>query len=69
MKLRLKSKMFGRLQKIWLQSRIDAYSRALHCIDCQRQNDLRAERMIHSEMARTLSRLRRYEKAALEFEH
>lgn len=58
-------KMVARVRKIWLRSRVDAYARALHSIESQRQNDFYAERILHSGLARTLSRLRRYEKTEL----
>lgn len=56
MKLSLKP-FKTRLYKAWLRSRLDNYSRSLHAIAAQRENDFHAERMLHRAMSATKAKL------------
>ena len=44
-----------RLYKAWLRSRLDNYTRSLHAIAAQRENDFHAERMLHRAVSSTRS--------------
>ena len=46
-----------RLYRAWLRSRIDTYTRSLHAIAVQRENDFHAERMLHRAISTTRSKL------------
>ena len=46
-----------RLYKAWLRSRLDNYTRSLHAIAAQRENDFHAERILHREVSATRSKL------------
>lgn len=43
--------------RTWLHSRIDNYTRSLHAIEAQRENDFQAERMLHRAISTTRSKL------------
>jgi hypothetical protein len=43
--------------RAWLRYRIDSYTRCLHTIAAQRENDFHAERMLHRAISATRSRL------------
>jgi len=47
----------GQLYKAWLRSRLDNYTRSLHAIAAQRENDFHAERMLHRAVSSTRSKL------------
>jgi hypothetical protein len=51
----------GRVQRtwlrFWLRYRLDAYTRSLHTIAAQRENDFHAERLLHRAISATRSRL------------
>ena len=46
-----------RLYKAWLRSRLDNYTRCLHAIAAQRENDFHAERMLHRAVSKTKAKL------------
>lgn len=46
-----------RLYKAWLRSRLDNYTRSLHAIAAQRENDFHAERMLHRAVSTTKAKL------------
>ncbi|MDB5745454.1 MAG: hypothetical protein JWP72_302 [Massilia sp.] len=46
-----------RLHKAWLRSRLDNYTRCLHAIAAQRENDFHAERILHRAVSATRSKL------------
>lgn len=46
-----------RLYKAWLRSRLDNYTRSLHAIAAQRENDFQAERLLHRAVSETRSKL------------
>lgn len=41
----------------WLRSRIETYTRGLHAIAAQRENDFHAERLLHRAISTTRSKL------------
>jgi hypothetical protein len=43
--------------RAWLRSRIDTYTRSLHAIAVQRENDFHAERILHHAISATRSKL------------
>jgi hypothetical protein len=43
--------------RAWLRSRIDTYTRSLHAIAVQRENDFHAERILHRAISTTRSKL------------
>ncbi|MFL6634108.1 MAG: hypothetical protein ACJ8HJ_17515 [Massilia sp.] len=43
--------------RFWLRSRIDTYTRSLHAIAIQRENDFHAERILHRVMSEMRSKL------------
>lgn len=43
--------------RYWLNYRLDGYTRSLHTIAAQRENDFQAERLLHREISATRSRL------------
>jgi len=43
--------------RFWLRYRLDAYTRSLHTIAAQRENDFHAERLLHRAISATRSRL------------
>jgi hypothetical protein len=43
--------------RAWLRSRIDSYTRSLHAIAVQRENDFHAERILHRAISTTRSKL------------
>jgi hypothetical protein len=45
------------IYRAWLRSRIDNYTRSLHIIAAQRENDFYAERMLHRAISATRSKL------------
>ena len=45
------------LYKAWLRSRLDNYTRSLHAIAAQRENDFHAERILHRAVSETRSKL------------
>ena len=54
---RLLKPITARLYKAWLRARLDTYSRHLHAIAAQRENDFHAERMLHRAVSTTRSKL------------
>jgi hypothetical protein len=46
-----------RLYRAWLRSRLDNYTRSLHAIAAQRENDFQAERVLHRAVSATRSKL------------
>jgi len=46
-----------RLYRAWLRSRLDNYTRSLHAIAAQRENDFQAERILHRAVSATRSKL------------
>lgn len=56
MKSILKS-LARQVYKAWLRSRLDNYTRSLHAIATQRENDFHAERMLHRAVSSTRSKL------------
>lgn len=60
MKLSVKpitERLYKAWMKIWLRARLDSYSRHLHAIAVQRENDFYAERMLHRAVSATRARL------------
>lgn len=54
---------FGlRIRTLWLRLRIDAYSRQLHSIWAQRENDFEAERMLYRQLCAARTKLRKLTK-------
>jgi hypothetical protein len=47
----------SRLYKAWLRARLDTYTRNLHAIAAQRENDFHAERILHRAVSATRSKL------------
>ena len=45
------------LYKAWLRSRLDNYTRSLHAIAAQRENDFHAERMLHRAVSTIKAKL------------
>jgi hypothetical protein len=45
------------IYRAWLRARIDNYTRSLHIIAAQRENDFYAERMLHRAISATRSKL------------
>lgn len=45
------------LMRAWLRYRLDSYTRCLHAIATQRENDFYAERILHRAISATRSRL------------
>ena len=43
--------------RAWLRSRLDNYTRSLHNIAAQRENDFHAERILHRAISATRSKL------------
>nr|WP_314542167.1 hypothetical protein [uncultured Massilia sp.] len=43
--------------RTWLRSRIETYTRGLHAIAAQRENDFHAERLLHRAISTTRSKL------------
>jgi hypothetical protein len=43
--------------RAWLRSRLDNYTRSLHTIAAQRENDFHAERILHRAISATRSKL------------
>lgn len=43
--------------RAWLRSRIDMYTRSVHGIAAQRENDFHAERILHRAISATRSKL------------
>jgi len=56
MKLSIKP-ITSRIYKAWLRARLDTYTRHLHAIAAQRENDFHAERMLHRAVSATRSKL------------
>ena len=54
---RLLKPIARRLYKAWLHTRLDNYTRSLHAIAVQRENDFQAERILHREVTATRSKL------------
>lgn len=48
-----------RIRTVWLSLRIDAYSRQLHSIWAQRENDYEAERVLQRDLCSVRSELRK----------
>jgi hypothetical protein len=44
-------------QKAWLRARLDSYTRHLHAIAAQRENDFHAERILHRAVSATRAKL------------
>jgi hypothetical protein len=42
--------------RAWLRNRIDTYTRSLHVIAAQRENDFHAERILHRAISTTRSK-------------
>ena len=45
------------IYRAWLRSRLDNYTRSLHIIAAQRENDFHAERILHRAISSTRSKL------------
>lgn len=45
------------IYRTWLRSRLDNYTRSLHIIAAQRENDFHAERILHRAISATRSKL------------
>lgn len=45
------------IYRAWLRSRLDNYTRSLHNISAQRENDFHAERILHRAISATRSKL------------
>ena len=45
------------LYRAWLRSRLENYTRSLHAIAAQRENDFHAERILHRAITTTRSKL------------
>jgi hypothetical protein len=45
------------IYRAWLRSRLDNYTRSLHIIAAQRENDFYAERILHRAISTTRSKL------------
>ncbi len=45
------------IYRAWLRSRLDNYTRSLHNIAAQRENDFHAERILHRAISATRSKL------------
>jgi hypothetical protein len=45
------------LYRAWLRSRLENYTRSLHAIAAQRENDFHAERILHRAISTTRSKL------------
>lgn len=45
------------IYKAWLRSQLDNYTRSLHNIAAQRENDFHAERILHRAISATRSKL------------
>jgi len=43
--------------RVWLNYRLDSYTRNLHAIAAQRENDFHAERLLHRAISTTRARL------------
>jgi hypothetical protein len=43
--------------RAWLRSRLENYTRSLHAITAQRENDFHAERILHRAISATRSKL------------
>jgi hypothetical protein len=43
--------------RAWLRSRLENYTRSLHTIAAQRENDFHAERLLHRAISTTRSKL------------
>jgi hypothetical protein len=43
--------------RAWLRSRLETYTRSLHTIAAQRENDFQAERILHRAISTTRSKL------------
>jgi hypothetical protein len=43
--------------RAWLRSRLDNYTRSLHNLAAQRENDFHAERILHRAISATRSKL------------
>jgi hypothetical protein len=43
--------------RAWLRSRLENYTRSLHAIAAQRENDFHAERILHRAISTTRSKL------------
>jgi hypothetical protein len=46
-----------KLYRAWLRSRLENYTRSLHAIAAQRENDFHAERILHRAISATRSKL------------
>jgi alkylhydroperoxidase/carboxymuconolactone decarboxylase family protein YurZ len=60
MKLKFKAitaRMYKAWLRAWLRARLDSYTRHLHAISAQRENDFHAERMLHRAVSATRSKL------------
>jgi hypothetical protein len=51
------SRLYKAWLKAWLRVRLDSYTRHLHAIAAQRENDFYAERMLHRAVSATRSKL------------
>jgi hypothetical protein len=56
MKLRIQA-ITRIIYRAWLRSRLDNYTRSLHIIAAQRENDFHAERILHRAISATRSKL------------
>ncbi|CAH0243970.1 hypothetical protein SRABI118_02794 [Massilia sp. Bi118] len=45
------------IYRAWLRARLDNYTRSLHIIAAQRENDFHAERILHRAISATRSKL------------
>jgi hypothetical protein len=56
--MRLNVKPIKRMvYRAWLRSRLENYTRSLHAISAQRENDFYAERILHRAISATRSKL------------
>jgi alkylhydroperoxidase/carboxymuconolactone decarboxylase family protein YurZ len=51
------ARLYRAWQKAWLRARLDSYTRHLHAIAAQRENDFHAERMLHRAVSATRAKL------------
>jgi len=49
--------LFRWAYRVWLRARIDGYTRNLHAIAAQRENDFHAERLLHRALSTTRAKL------------
>lgn len=50
-------RLYRAWQQAWLRARLDTYTRHLHAIAAQRENDFHAERILHRAVSATRAKL------------